>query len=170
MLAKERHQTATGPIGKYTTIGSRVSIGGFEHPNNWLSVSEFQYRDKLECYGENGIQDDENEILLMTPTLIGNDVWIGDNTFIKSGTKIGHGSIIGAGSVVTKSVPNYSIYVGNPAKLLRKRFPAEVCQKLLESAWWELSITELKNLDLNYSNIEDCLNKIMKYKSDKFVY
>lgn len=52
---------------------------------------------------------------------IGDDVWIGANSIILPGTKIGRGAVIGAGSVVTKDVPPYSIYVGNPARLLRMR-------------------------------------------------
>jgi acetyltransferase-like isoleucine patch superfamily enzyme len=52
---------------------------------------------------------------------IGNDVWIGANVFIKAGLVIHDGSIIAAGSVVTKDVQPYSIYGGNPAKLISNR-------------------------------------------------
>lgn len=52
---------------------------------------------------------------------IGEDVWIGANCVILPGVTIGRGAVIGAGSVVTKNVPPYSIYVGNPAKLMRMR-------------------------------------------------
>jgi len=53
--------------------------------------------------------------------IIGDDVWIGAGVIILTGVNIGNGSIIGAGSVVTKSIPEYSIAVGNPAKVIRKR-------------------------------------------------
>jgi acyl-[acyl carrier protein]--UDP-N-acetylglucosamine O-acyltransferase len=52
---------------------------------------------------------------------IEDDVWIGANCVILPGVTIGRGAVIGAGSVVTKSVPAYSIYVGNPARFLRMR-------------------------------------------------
>jgi acetyltransferase-like isoleucine patch superfamily enzyme len=48
-------------------------------------------------------------------------VWIGANVFIKAGLVIHDGSIIAAGSVVTKDVQPYSIYGGNPAKLISNR-------------------------------------------------
>ena len=55
-------------------------------------------------------------------TVIGHDVWIGQNIRIKQGVNIGTGAIIGMGSIVTKDVPPYNIYAGNPAKFIRKRF------------------------------------------------
>lgn len=52
---------------------------------------------------------------------IGNDVWIGANSVIVDGVKISEGVIIGAGAVVTKDLPPYSIWTGNPARLNRFR-------------------------------------------------
>lgn len=55
------------------------------------------------------------------PIVVGNDVWIGANVIILPGVSIGAGCVIGAGSVVTKSVPEYSVVAGNPAKIIKKR-------------------------------------------------
>ena len=52
---------------------------------------------------------------------IGDDVWIGRRVMIMPGIKIGKGVIIGAGAVVTKSIPDYCIVGGVPAKVLRYR-------------------------------------------------
>lgn len=49
------------------------------------------------------------------------DVWIGRNAIIMDGVTIGKGAIVGAGAVVTKSVPNYAIVGGVPAKLIKYR-------------------------------------------------
>ena len=51
---------------------------------------------------------------------IGDDVWIGANAVITAGVTIGKHSVVGAGSVVTKSVPEYSVVAGNPAKLVKQ--------------------------------------------------
>jgi len=52
---------------------------------------------------------------------INDDVWIGANSTILDGVEIGTGCVIGAGSVVTRSIPDFSIAVGVPAKVIRKR-------------------------------------------------
>lgn len=52
---------------------------------------------------------------------IDNNVWIGANVTILDGVQIGTGCVIGAGSVVTKSLPSYSIAVGNPCKVVKSR-------------------------------------------------
>jgi len=54
------------------------------------------------------------------PISIGDDCWIGGNTVILPGIKIGNGCVIGAGSVVTKDIPDNSLAVGNPAKVIKK--------------------------------------------------
>lgn len=54
------------------------------------------------------------------PVLIGNNVWIGMNACVLPGVSIGDNSIIGSGSVVTKSIPANEIWVGNPARFVRK--------------------------------------------------
>jgi acetyltransferase-like isoleucine patch superfamily enzyme len=52
--------------------------------------------------------------------IIGDDVWIGANSIITAGVTIGKHAIIGGGSVVTKNIPDYSVAVGNPAKVIKK--------------------------------------------------
>ena len=52
--------------------------------------------------------------------VIGEGTWIGTKVTILSGVSIGKKCIIGAGAVVTKNIPDYSIAVGNPAKVIKK--------------------------------------------------
>lgn len=51
---------------------------------------------------------------------IGDNVWIGGNTVICPGVHIGDNVVIGAGSVVTKDIPEWSVAVGNPCKVIRR--------------------------------------------------
>jgi len=44
---------------------------------------------------------------------------------VLAGVKIGRGSVVGAGSVVTKDVEEYSVVVGNPARMIKKISPPE---------------------------------------------
>ena len=55
------------------------------------------------------------------PVKIGDDVWIGRRVIILPGVTIGDGCIIGAGAVITKDIPPYSVVVGVPAKVVRRR-------------------------------------------------
>ena len=52
---------------------------------------------------------------------IEDNAWIGANVTILDGVRIGRDSIIGAGSVVTRSIPEYSIAVGVPARVIKSR-------------------------------------------------
>lgn len=53
--------------------------------------------------------------------VIEDDVWIAANAVILSGAHIGKGSIIGAGAVVSSRIPDFSIALGNPARVIGKR-------------------------------------------------
>ena len=79
-------------------------------------------------------------------TVIGNDVWIGQNAVILPGVKIEGGAIIGANSVVGTKVAPYTIVVGNPAKVIRKRFDEELIDLILRFKWWDKSIREINSL------------------------
>jgi len=63
--------------------------------------------------------------------IIENDVWIGSDVLILSGVKLSQGTVVAAGSVVTKSSEPYSVIGGNPAKLIKKRFPEHIISQLL---------------------------------------
>ena len=78
--------------------------------------------------------------------MIGNDVWIGQNAVILPGVHIGDGAIIGANSVVGSDVAPYTIVVGNPAKVLRRRFDDELIGLLLRFRWWDKSAEEINSL------------------------
>ena len=59
------------------------------------------------------------------------------------GVKIGDGAIIAAYSVVVKDVPAYTVYGGNPATLIKKRFDDELTDLLLRFRWWDYAPEKL---------------------------
>ncbi len=120
---------------KVLKFGENVQINDFVHiaaakevdiGNNVLIASKIFISDI--CHGEytdienmSGPNERPNDRKLSAkPVIIHDDVWIGEMVSILPGVEIGKGSIIGANSVVTKSVPEYSIAAGNPAKVIKQ--------------------------------------------------
>jgi len=155
-------------IGPFVNIGARVSVGGHEHPQDWLSTSAFQWVDKTYLLGKGLKRDDWGKLEekpISAKTLIQADVWIGSNSIIKAGVSLGVGSIVGAGSVVTKNTEPYGIYFGNPAVLKKFRFSKDIRSKLLESVWWELPIEFL--LHLPFKDVTACIEIVKQHKESK---
>ena len=76
----------------------------------------------------------ERHLCYAKPVRIGNDCWLGANVVVCPGVTIGDNCVIGAGSVVTKDIPDNSIAVGNPCRVLRgiteedsMRYHPELC-------------------------------------------
>jgi len=133
-------------IGRYCQLAPYVAIYAKDHSLQTLTAYNnrrlFDYRLK---------QLDEYK-----PVTICDDVWIGVGSTILSGVTIGPGSIIGAGSVVTKSLPEYVIAAGNPAKVIKKRFSDELISLLMQWKWWNLSPLELLPYeDLFFINLKE---------------
>jgi acetyltransferase-like isoleucine patch superfamily enzyme len=71
------------------------------------------------------------------PLVIGDDVWIGYGATVIGGLTIGTGAIVGTGSLVRRDVAPYEVVAGNPARVVRKRFADDVCERLLRIGWWD---------------------------------
>lgn len=148
-------------IGRYASIGEAVQAGRGNHPLAWLSTSPIFYlTTPLFEVGSDFIgapdlsryhaQLDGVAALPSVQTVkIGNDVWIGHGAFIKPGVTIGDGAVVAAHAVVTKDVPPYSIVGGNPAAVIRYRFPEELRDRLLACRWWTLAPWQLRGLDVS---------------------
>lgn len=91
-------------IGNHVMMGPNCCIYSFNHRHDRIDVTM-------------DVQGAEEERIVR----IDDDVWIGSNVIILPGVKIGKGSIIGAGTVVTKDVPEYSVFCGNPGKVVKNR-------------------------------------------------
>ena len=130
-------------IGKFCQIASGVEfmMNGANHQMNAVSTFPFYTLEGWEMK-----PPAPADLPLKGDTVIGNDVWIGQNATIMPGVHIGDGAIIGANAVVASDVDPYSIVVGNPARLSRKRFDDEMIELLEKFAWWDKSIEEINAL------------------------
>jgi hypothetical protein len=97
---------------------------------------------------------------------IGSDVWIGCNAVLMPDIKVGNGAVIGAGAIVTHDVPDYSIVVGVPAKIIKNRFSEDIVRRLLESRWWDIPFEVFSsNKSLFRSELnEETLKKVLDLK------
>lgn len=94
-------------IGDNVLIASRVFISDLNHG----SYSGDGH--------DNPLSIPNDRPLSTKPVVINDNVWIGEGVCVLPGVTIGKGSIIGAMSVVTKSIPDFCIAVGNPAKVVK---------------------------------------------------
>lgn len=132
-------------IGKYCSIGYNVQIGCPEHPLNFFSTSPGIYRNPRISKWCNWPKDDFKD-----PVKIGNDVWIGSNVILLQGVHVGNGAVIAAGAVVTRSIPDYSVFGGVPAKLIKYRFDEEKRKMLQASLWWDHDIDWIEQYINNF--------------------
>jgi putative colanic acid biosynthesis acetyltransferase WcaF len=62
--------------------------------------------------------------LLAQPITIGNQVWIAAEAFVGPNTVIGDGAVLGARAVAFGTLEPWTVYAGNPARILRARAAA----------------------------------------------
>jgi virginiamycin A acetyltransferase len=123
-------------IGRYCAIAYGVRVVNHNHPLSFKGTSGLFFNPEL------GLCD--RWLVEHNPLEIGNDVWIGVNVVIMPEvSRIGDGAVIGGGAVVNRDVPPYGVVLGNPARVVKYRFPEEVIARLLEEKWWEKDLAEL---------------------------
>lgn len=129
-------------IGKFCSIANGIEfvMNGANHRMNCVSTYPFYIMG-----GDWGsaLKPHTQELPLKGDTVIGNDVWIGQNVTIMPGVHIGDGAIIGSNATVAKDIPPYSIAVGNPAKVVKKRFDDELIEYLENLKWWDWPIEKI---------------------------
>jgi acetyltransferase-like isoleucine patch superfamily enzyme len=117
-------------IGRYCSFSNSSRVINRNHSMESLSFSPYLYDRRL------GRVD--AVYVPIKNCVIEDDVWVGHNAIIlPSATSIGRGSAIGAGAVVTRNVPPYSVVVGNPGRIIKRRFDVETIEYLEALKWWE---------------------------------
>ena len=151
-------------IGKMCSIAAMVRICPGNHPM-WRATScHLTYRASKYWPGE---ECDDAEFFAWrraSPCRIGHDVWIGHGAIILAGRSVGTGAVIAAGSVVTRDVPAYAIVAGNPARVVRERFPGAVQTALQEIAVWDWSHERMRAALDDFRSL-DIADFCAKYRS-----
>ncbi|HIF9294981.1 acetyltransferase [Photobacterium damselae] len=100
-------------------IASRVFISDLNHGNY---VGNYQSKaNEIVC----------QRPLITSPVHISCNVWLGEGVVVLPGVTIGENTIVGANSVVSKNLDSNCIYVGNPARLIKKyNFKTEVWDRV----------------------------------------
>ncbi len=147
-------------IGKFVSIAAMTRINPGNHPMHRATQAHFTYRASAYFPGE----ADDAEFFdwrRAHHVTIGHDVWIGHGAIILPGRNIGTGAVIAAGAIVTKDVAPYTIVAGNPARVIRRRFPEDVAAGLTELAWWDWDHETLRQAlpDFRKLAVEDFLSK-----------
>jgi virginiamycin A acetyltransferase len=146
-------------IGKFCAIAKGVQfiMNGANHKLSGISTYPFQ----IFGNGWEQVMPAMSDLPYKGDTVIGNDVWIGYEALIMPGVKIGNGAIISSRSVVTSDVPAYSIVGGNPAKVLKLRFPKQDIEKLEAIAWWDWPVEKISQhlKDIVSGDISNLLEK-----------
>lgn len=142
-------------IGRYCSIGDGLKVLDSHHPLSNISTSHFTWRANSPAVA--AACRDKGVKLPKQPNFpingykpfpkIQNDVWIGQNVTLSMGIEIGNGAVVAANSVVTKSVPDYAIVGGNPAKVLKYRFTERQVTELKEIRWWEYLFTDFSHFN-----------------------
>lgn len=140
-------------IGNYVSIADNVT---FILSGNHYIDTFTTYPFKVNCFSE------KVEAWGKGPIKVGDDVWIGYGATILSGVTIGQGAVIAAGSVVVKDVEPYSVVGGNPAKLLKYRYPKEIIEEMKKIDFSKIEPDDLKDIqDLIYKKLDmNVLNEI----------
>lgn len=97
-------------IGTRVKLGKNVAMGAYSYVNGAAGY-DFSSLDKPM----------HDQPVVGKGIVIEDDVWLGGGVCVLDGNNIGTGSVIGAGAVVTKNITEYSVAVGIPAKVIKKR-------------------------------------------------
>lgn len=154
---------ANAVVGKFSNIASYARIGATDHPLNTAALHHFLYR------SADYWDDAEHDAAFFDrrrqrKAHIGHDTWIGHNAQIKPEVTVGNGAVIASGAVVTKDVEPYTIVAGMPAKVIRRRQPVEIADRLEALAWWDWEHAKLRET-LDDFRALDALDFLEKYES-----
>lgn len=107
-------------IGNDTLVGiGNVIIGPVLIGNNVILAQNIVVSGLNHQYSDIDVPVKEQNVTT-SPIVIEDDCWIAANAVITAGVTVGKHSVVAAGAVVTKSIPQFSVAAGNPAKVIKQ--------------------------------------------------
>lgn len=103
-------------IGRFTHI---VSTRKIEIGQNALLSDKVYISDNLHDYKDISKPIKEQQVIFKNSVSVGDNTWLGENVCV-IGASVGKHCVIGANSVVLSNVPDYSIAVGSPARVIKQ--------------------------------------------------
>ena len=116
-------------IGDGTSISGNVVISAARSVRlgkKVLLARGVYISDHIHNYGDTTKAVLDQGIGRVEPVEIGDGAWLGENVVVCPGVSIGCGAVIGANAVVTADVPDHSLAVGAPARVVRSFHPSAV--------------------------------------------
>ena len=142
-------------LGKFCSFATNIFFSlGQNHTHNYRNVSTIPLSSGDWSFPKNFYPPQRK-----CKILIGNDVWCGRGAIFKSTNPnkpliIGDGAVIASDSVVVKNVPPYAIVGGNPAQIIKYRFPPDVIEALLRIKWWNWSLDKIHDNFKYFNDID----------------
>ena len=118
----------TGADNCLLQFGDGCEVGNFNHiyatkrivfGKKVLTADKIYITDNLHGYENINVAILDQPIRQVDEVYIGDGSWIGENVCI-IGASVGKNCVIGANAVVTKNIPDYSVAVGNPARIIKR--------------------------------------------------
>ena len=122
-------------VSAQLTIGSRCVLGYNNHiaavrevviGDDVLTANNVYISDNIHCYEDINTPIMRQPVRFKQSVYIGQGAWIGENVCV-IGANIGRNCIIGANSVVTSDIPDFSVAVGVPARVI-KQYDHVLCE------------------------------------------
>ena len=110
-------------VGDGTTFGRgihlfccmRMAIG-----QNVMIADHVYITDNLHGFEDINVSPAKQPLKVPGPVSIGDDTWIGERACILPNVTIGRHCVIGSAAVVTKSIPDYCVVAGIPARVVKR--------------------------------------------------
>lgn len=132
-------------VGSFCALADYLTIGCDDHDYKMLTTHPFWHDKSWGILKDAEFSRYYHEKEYEQPCVIGNDVWFGAGVTVCRNVKIGDGCVIGAGAVITRDIEPYSVVVGVPGKVIKKRFDDKTIERLLKAKWWNLPISVIES-------------------------